>query len=59
MNVRQVVARFQAEMFADRGHLCPNCAQYNAKVSEDWIGNDEVQVYVNTIFLKKGNHTYS
>lgn len=42
MNVRQVVARFQAEMFADRGHLCPNCAQYNAKVSEDWIGNDEV-----------------
>lgn len=32
MNGRQVVGQIQAQLFADRGHPCPNCGQNNVKV---------------------------
>lgn len=32
MNARQVGGQIQAQLFADRGHSCPNCGQLNAKV---------------------------
>lgn len=32
-NARQVVAQIQAEMYDEHGRLCPNCGQFNAKVS--------------------------
>ncbi|KAL6959428.1 RBR-type E3 ubiquitin transferase [Sarracenia purpurea var. burkii] len=31
MNARQVLGQIQAQLFADRGHLCPTCGQVNAK----------------------------
>lgn len=36
MNPRQVLGQIQAELFAAHGQLCPNCGQFNAKVSQDW-----------------------
>ncbi|KAA8522027.1 hypothetical protein F0562_012659 [Nyssa sinensis] len=35
MNVRQVAGQIQAELFADRGHSCPNCGQVNVKVGNN------------------------
>ncbi|KDP30715.1 hypothetical protein JCGZ_15543 [Jatropha curcas] len=35
MNVRQVGPRFQAELFTDKAHLCPNCRQPNLKVGNN------------------------
>lgn len=33
LNARQVVAQIQADMFDEHGLSCPNCRQFNAKVS--------------------------
>lgn len=35
INPRQVLGQVQAELFAEHGQLCPNCGQFNAKVSKD------------------------
>lgn len=35
MNARQVIGQIQAELFADRGHSCPNCGQVNVKVGNN------------------------
>ena len=37
INPRQVLGQIQAELFAQQGQgqLCPNCGQFNAKVSKD------------------------
>ncbi|KAF3449386.1 hypothetical protein FNV43_RR10114 [Rhamnella rubrinervis] len=37
VNPRQVLGQVQAELFAEHGQLCPNCGQFNAKVSKEWI----------------------
>lgn len=34
INNRQVVGQLQAELFPQRGLTCPNCRQFNAKVSK-------------------------
>lgn len=36
MNPRQVVAQVHAELFPDHVITCPNCGQFNVKVSDDW-----------------------
>lgn len=36
MNPRQILGQIQAEQAAVNGQLCPNCRQFNAKVSQDW-----------------------
>ncbi|XP_024993326.1 E3 ubiquitin-protein ligase RNF14 isoform X2 [Cynara cardunculus var. scolymus] len=35
MNPRQVMGQIQAELFADRGHSCPQCGQINVKVGNN------------------------
>lgn len=35
MNPRQVMGQMQAELFADRGHSCPQCGQINVKVGNN------------------------
>jgi len=34
INDRQVVGQLHAELFPQRGLTCPNCRQFNAKVSK-------------------------
>ena len=34
INHRQAVGQLQAELFPQRGLTCPNCRQFNAKVSK-------------------------
>jgi len=36
MNPRRVVAEVHAELFPDHVNACPNCGQFNVKVSDDW-----------------------
>lgn len=36
-NPRQVLGEIQANLFPNHGARCPNCGQYNAKVSQDDI----------------------
>lgn len=35
MNPRQVMGQIQAQLFADRGHSCPQCGQINIKVGNN------------------------
>lgn len=35
MNPRQLIGQIQAEMFADRGHTCPQCGQINVKAGNN------------------------
>lgn len=37
INPRQVLGQIQAELFAEHGQLCPNCGQFNGKVSKHWM----------------------
>lgn len=51
LNARQVVAQIQADMFDEHGLSCPNCRQFNAKVSVrlDMLRiSDICDVYLNT-----------
>lgn len=34
MNPRQVLGQIQAQLFVQNGQVCPNCRQFNAKVSQ-------------------------
>ncbi|KAH9675262.1 F5D14.10 protein [Citrus sinensis] len=43
LNARQVVAQIQADMFDEHGLSCPNCRQFNAKVSHAALWTQRLQ----------------
>ncbi|KAL6971037.1 aspartate--tRNA ligase, partial [Sarracenia purpurea var. burkii] len=58
MNARKVLGQIQAQLFADRGHLCPTCGQVNAKeagVQTDPLGdlNTETERKLGLLVLEK------
>lgn len=50
LNARQVVAQIQADMFDEHGLSCPNCRQFNAKVSVRLVRYVEDIRYLRCIF---------